>query len=262
MTTPYFGIVTDYGNATGWTADDDPCHRLIMHTFPTRVKIMLAVIAAGGFTHACASEDPIEDQLVYAYELFLLENPSDPLSAELWQKLGNIYLHQGHYDDARKAYGNVIRLAVESPDHDSPERLAAELGIGLSLSAERRFDEAVVQLRKAADNASSADVSKNMISVYRELTSIGLRTDDYVLSFEYASHAQKIYKTLGYLNDEADMLLVMGVSSAQQGNMQQARELLKKSFHILTEIDNATSIEQASRVVKIANEFGIDSSAW
>ena len=79
--------------------------------------------------------------LVARIESHLADNPDD---AKGWQVLAPVYLRLGRYDDAVKAYGNIIRLAGATADSESDlgEALVSASGGSVTADARAAFERA------------------------------------------------------------------------------------------------------------------------
>ncbi|KAA3631086.1 MAG: tetratricopeptide repeat protein [Proteobacteria bacterium] len=236
--------------------------RVILSPMP-RFRAFLVILAVTAVASVTADETATNSQLAYAYEVFLSQDPSGPDSAEIWLKLANIRLQQSRYDEAREAYRHVAELGAL--EHSGDMENAGRLGVGLSLSGESRYAEAVKELEEAIRRAGNEPVRGNLVAIYRELANIGLQTDDYDAVIKYGGVARGAYETLGHWEDEALMLLAVGIAHAEKGARTLARVALSRSHRLVVERGDREApdyAERAERVVRIARGYGIDTDDW
>lgn len=222
---------------------------------------LLGFVAALAFSGA-VSGDAVDNQLTYAYEVFLKEDPEGAHSAGIWLKLANIRLRQSRYEEARAAYRRVVSL---SPDQGGiGMMLAGRLGVGLSYSGEERYAEAEQALMTAVAQAADEPVRGNLVTIHRELANVGLHTGNFTHVIRHAKAARRAYRTLGRWEDEAVMLLVIGVAHAEIGALEDAASALRGSFDLFSTrgADDVAHREQAARVTRIARGYGIDGTDW
>ncbi len=226
------------------------------------VRFVVLCLAVATTVSPAAAEDVADAQLAYAYEVFLSEDPDGALSADIWLKLGNVRLRQLRHADAREAYRRVVDLAGDEASVET--MLAGRLGIGLSYSGEERYEDAVRELTVAVDQSRDAPLRGNLVAIYRELANIGLHTEDYVSVIRYAETARGAYDTMGYWEDEAVMLLVIGVAHAETGALEDAATALHRSYDLFTErgAGDVDHRAQATRVARIARAYGINDKRW
>ncbi len=222
---------------------------------------LLGFVAALSFSGA-VSGDAVDDQLAYAYEVFLAAEPEGRHSAGIWLKLANIRLRQSRFEEARAAYRRVDTLGQRAAGIEMS--LAGRLGIGLAYSGEERYEEAGRALSDAIEEARGEPVRGNLVTIYRELANVNLHTGDYPAVIRHAATARQAYRTLGRWEDEAVMLLVIGVAHAETGALEDAASALRGSFDLFSErgADDAEHREQAQRVTRIARGYGIDDAGW
>ena len=226
------------------------------------VRVIILLLTAALTSHAGADEDVADSQLVYAYKVFLDAEPSGPDSAGIWLKLGNILLRHSRFEEARKAYREVVRLG--GAEHEAQMAMAGKLGIGLTFSRESRYSEAADYLTKAVDESAGGIPSANLVSVYRELANISLHMENYPDVVVYGERAMEAYRKAGAWEDEALMLLVIGVAHAESGAMGDAEQALRESYELFNGRgkDDLSHFEQAGRVIRIARGYGIENVDW
>jgi tetratricopeptide (TPR) repeat protein len=224
-------------------------------------SIILFVVAM--YCGSAGADDAAADaQLVYAYEVFLSADPSGPESAGIWLKLGNIHLRRSRFDEARDAYRHVVSLGDQA--RQAQMTVAGKLGIGLTYSRESRYREAADYLTGVVGEVSGGRPSGNLVSVYRELANVSLHTENYADVVEYGRRAMEAYHALDSWEDEALMLLVIGVAHAENGALTDAETALRKSYRLFNGRggDDLSHVEQAGRVIRIARGYGIQNSDW
>lgn len=205
--------------------------------------------------------DAAESSLVYAYEQFLAAHPDHALGTEVWLKLANIHLRNRRFDSARQGYEQVIGRSQAADEVEMKQ--AGQLGMGLAYSGEKRYQDAWRELDSAIREAEGLPRRGNLVSMYREMASIGLQLRNYTSVIEYGTTARDAYRTLGRWEDEAVMLLVIGVASAETGDIEQAAGALQRSHQLFRErADDPGHREQATRVARIARGYGIDDVTW